>query len=800
MNKKKFISATLALTLGFSGTYAIAPFANGVKAAEVAVEAIFQVNSDVTEQKNQLAQFEEIKKFFTEDTVDLTQVKTYYDEHFKAAVQGRDLVADENISAMLELGVQSEATSGQVKQAVDKGLQWFFYNEIRHFDREAGNALAEGNVELANEHLDKAATLFEGSVFVTAGKRDNDFGTLTQDFFENIAVPGMRTAVENNDATSFHVWRQYFEKTMMKVFVLATTRYAHKIPQDHAAGDTEAEKAHLAEGYFFFMPIHDYLVSGNKEAADNIKNAFGSGDGGAVKANKIEQWLTQAVTTKVNGYIDSAINTDLASGDLDKALIHAAEGNAFASQLEIFIKKELGTEAYTELQTYGENFFNAVKANDAETAEKHGLEITNLLAQLSGNQLGNFETIKGFFSAEEVDLGQVKAFYEDNFKALVEARNPQINDEISVVLEAGVNNEATAGQVKQAVDKGLQWYFYDEINHLVRSESGKALEEGDKQKAVDVLDRALSLFEGTVYVTAGKRDANFGTLTEDFFDNVAVPGLKQAVQDEDVTTFHVYRQYFQKTMMKVFVLATTRYAHKVPEDHAAGNTEAEKAHLAEGYFFFMPIHNYLAGGDKEASDSIRAAFGSGDGANVNAADIEKWLTKAITAKVNGYINEAINTDLAAGDLSKALIHAAEGNAFASQLELFMNEQLGKEAYVQLQTYGESFYNAVKANDAEAAKKHGAEITNLLVKLDGSKTAANTEQINTEETTTNETTTETTKNTEQAMQDTVYVVKQGDTLAKIGAMHGVDWNELAKYNKLKNPHLILVGQKLLIPSK
>jgi LysM repeat protein len=799
MNKKKIISATLALTLGLSGTYAMAPFANGVKAAEVAVEAVeavFQVNSDVTVQKNQLAHFEEIKKFFSEETVDLSQVKSYYEEHFKAAVKERDLVADENISALLELGVQNEATSGQVKQAVDKGLQWFFYNEIRHFDREAGNALAEGNIVLANENSDKAVTLFEGSVFVTAGKRDNNFGTLTQDFFENIAVPGMRTAIENNDATSYHVWRQYFEKTMMKVFVLATTRYAHKVPNDHAAGDTEAEKAHLAEGYFFFMPIHDYLVSGNKEAADNIKNAFGSGDGGAIKASEIEKWLTQAITAKVNGYIDSAINTDLASGDLDKALIHAAEGNAFASQLEIFINKELGKEAYAELQIHGENFFNAVKANDAEEAEKHGSEITNLLSQLSGNQLANFETIKGFFSAEEVDLGQVKAFYEENFQALVDARNPQINEEISVVLEAGVNNEATAGQVKQAVDKGLQWYFYDEINHLVRSESGKALEEGNNQKAVDALNRALALFEGSIHVTAGKRDGNFGTLTQDFFDNVAVPGLKQAIQDEDVTTFHVYRQYFQKTMMKVFVLATTRYAHKVPADHASGNIDKEKAHLAEGYFFFMPIHNYLAGGDKEASDSIRAAFGSGDGANVNAKDIEKWLTKAITAKVNGYIDKAVDIDLAAGNLDKARIHAAEGNAFASQLELFINEQLGKEGNAQLQTHGEKFYNAVKANNAAEAKKHGAEITNLLAKLSGNQATETTTENKTEE----ESTTENTTNNEQAKQDTVYIVKQGDTLAKIGATYGVDWKELAEYNKLNNPHLILIGQKLLIPSK
>ncbi|CCQ92757.1 hypothetical protein CULT_1090014 [[Clostridium] ultunense Esp] len=44
----------------------------------------------------------------------------------------------------------------------------------------------------------------------------------------------------------------------------------------------------------------------------------------------------------------------------------------------------------------------------------------------------------------------------------------------------------------------------------------------------------------------------------------------------------------------------------------------------------------------------------------------------------------------------------------------------------------------------------------------------------------------------------YVVKPGDVLWKIGRKYGVDWHVIAEYNHLKNPHLILVGQKLLIP--
>lgn len=49
-------------------------------------------------------------------------------------------------------------------------------------------------------------------------------------------------------------------------------------------------------------------------------------------------------------------------------------------------------------------------------------------------------------------------------------------------------------------------------------------------------------------------------------------------------------------------------------------------------------------------------------------------------------------------------------------------------------------------------------------------------------------------------ETVYTVKEGDVLWKIARSHGLEWQELAKYNHLSNPNLIIVGQKLRIPSQ
>jgi iron complex transport system substrate-binding protein len=49
-------------------------------------------------------------------------------------------------------------------------------------------------------------------------------------------------------------------------------------------------------------------------------------------------------------------------------------------------------------------------------------------------------------------------------------------------------------------------------------------------------------------------------------------------------------------------------------------------------------------------------------------------------------------------------------------------------------------------------------------------------------------------------DITYIVKAGDVLWKIGREHGVDYTVIAEKNKLENPHLIFVGQKLIIPGQ
>jgi len=54
-----------------------------------------------------------------------------------------------------------------------------------------------------------------------------------------------------------------------------------------------------------------------------------------------------------------------------------------------------------------------------------------------------------------------------------------------------------------------------------------------------------------------------------------------------------------------------------------------------------------------------------------------------------------------------------------------------------------------------------------------------------------------KNRQKKPQATYYRVKKGDTLSKIAQQYGLDWRQLAKLNKLKNPNLIKVNQTIRI---
>lgn len=43
----------------------------------------------------------------------------------------------------------------------------------------------------------------------------------------------------------------------------------------------------------------------------------------------------------------------------------------------------------------------------------------------------------------------------------------------------------------------------------------------------------------------------------------------------------------------------------------------------------------------------------------------------------------------------------------------------------------------------------------------------------------------------------YVVQSGDTLSQIGERLGIAWRDIARWNQLRNPNLIYIGQMLVL---
>ncbi|WP_309119091.1 copper amine oxidase N-terminal domain-containing protein [Paenibacillus sp.] len=319
-------------------------------------------------------------------------------------------------------------------------------------------------------------------------------------------------------------------------------------------------------------------------------------------------------------------------------------------------------------------------------------------------------------SAPPVDLAKVKAEYEAKFQADVKVVNAEIDTLVTQTLDLAIKGDLSAGQAKQAIDKGLQWYFYGVITNLTRYEALPALEKGDKAAATAALDKAIELYASVLEPTAQKRDnyyKDYGVMTVDTLA-IAVEGLQQAVKEGDVLTYKIYRQMFDKSLIKVFHLAAIKYAKTAPT--AAEATAAIE--MTEGFFFFAPIYNSLSGGSKADADAVRAAFGSGDPAQLNEAEVKQRFAAMFNGKIGGYATRVLTDELPNGKHEAAIEHAMEGNMFLVAEEVLIKERLGEEAYAEALDHAELYLAAVEANDRAAANAHVVAYLKIIAQLDG----------------------------------------------------------------------------------
>lgn len=372
---RKLLSIALSLTLMLSTVFMLA--------SVVSAESKFKITED-SEIAARIKAFTEIKALFTDKT-DLNAVKAAYVKNFQTEVKRIDVTIkpddpkiDENISFVLDNAIKGTLSEGQAKQAVDKGLQWYFYFALRDLiSNKVRPALTKEDYPTATVEFHKVVQIYEGAIQSTVTKRD---GTYSLDMVGILkgTIEQLLKDLENKNANDFNVHRQVLDKTIIKTYALATFTYATNIPTKPVADQPTA----VTEGYFLFLPVYTYLRGGSPEDANYILDTFASGDASKVNKDKIQAALQRTMIGKVSEYVTNAF-AKLAEGDLQGARGYAMEGNMFLSTQEVFFSKE----NYAAAAAYAQQFADAIDKSDVAAAKTASYQMLKYLVAVDGIQI-----------------------------------------------------------------------------------------------------------------------------------------------------------------------------------------------------------------------------------------------------------------------------------------------------------------------------------------------------------------------------------------------------------------------------
>ncbi|SDO04025.1 Copper amine oxidase N-terminal domain-containing protein [Paenibacillus sp. yr247] len=330
-------------------------------------------------------------------------------------------------------------------------------------------------------------------------------------------------------------------------------------------------------------------------------------------------------------------------------------------------------------------------------------------------RIQSYTDIKALFTDKTV-LTDVKKLYVDKFQTDVKrldvnikADDPKIDTNIMLVLDGAIKGDLNVGQADEAIDKGLQWYFFFALRDLMSNQVRPALTKGDVAGAKAAFDKVVQIYEGTLQPNVVKRDAKYNLNMVSLL-KTTIELIQKDIKDNNLNDFNFHRQILDKTLIKNYALAAYTYAEKVG---LAAPADQPKA-ITEGYFLYMPVYTYLRGGSIADGNFVKDAFGSGDASKIKKDEIGNALQRTMIGKVSEYINQVF-IKLEAGDLQGARGYVAEGTMFLASQEVF----LGKEKYAAASVAATKFTEAVNNSDLAATKEYGFQIFKFLVDKDGS---------------------------------------------------------------------------------
>ncbi len=199
-------------------------------------------------------------------------------------------------------------------------------------------------------------------------------------------------------------------------------------------------------------------------------------------------------------------------------------------------------------------------------------------------RIKDFADIKALFT-DNTDLSAVKKFYADKFQtevkridATIKPDDPKIDENISIVLDNAIAGTLNVGQAKQAIDKGLQWYFYFAIRDLINNQVRPALKSGDNAAAQTAFYKVVQIYEGVLQATVVKRDNSYSLHMADIL-NGTIEQLLSDLASGKADDFNVHRQVLDKTLIKTFALAASYVCEKHPDKTGCRSTGCDYRRL-----------------------------------------------------------------------------------------------------------------------------------------------------------------------------------------------------------------------------
>ncbi|NOU62712.1 hypothetical protein GC096_01460 [Paenibacillus sp. LMG 31461] len=337
--------------------------------------------------------------------------------------------------------------------------------------------------------------------------------------------------------------------------------------------------------------------------------------------------------------------------------------------------------------------------------------------------LKSFTDIKALFTdkTDKAVLADIKKLYVDKFQTDVKrldvnikADDPKMDANILLILDAAIKGDLPVGPAKEAIDKGLQWYYFFALRDLMSNQVRPALTKGDIAGATAAFDKVVQIYEGALQANVVKRDTKYNLNMVPLL-KATIELIQKDIKDNNVNDFNFHRQILDKTLIKNYALATYTYAENVGLAAAADQSKA----ITEGYFLFMPVYTYLKGGSPADADFVKNAFASGDASKIKQAEIGDALQRTMIGKVSEYLNQIL-VKQEAGDLQGARGYVAEGTMFLASQEVF----LGKEKFAAASVAATKLNEAVDKSDAAATNAAIFDIVKFLVDKDGSSLKVN----------------------------------------------------------------------------